>query len=303
MALTPSDLATELINMELSAPRDYFHGVTAKNLCLADNLVLFLRRKRSELQRRTFETRPHHRWVLLICFETAGSINVDGQAFHIRPGEAFLVKPYQFHFYLEIATEQLAWLFLTFESSDPHPFESFSNIPIALAPSHLEHCLQIACTYNERASADRVALDSLSFAVVSLLNQIRMHRLGQSKDLVLRPAYTRTGYELVDQIIRLLEKDLSGNMSIVRIADALSLSESHLRKRFKRLTGLTLGSYLVHYKLNRAIKLLVHTDESLTQISLNCGYESLAAFSRSFKNNLGVSPSTYRKTASFGVGE
>lgn len=303
MTLSPSELATELIHMELRVPRDYFHGVTAKNLCLADNLVLFLRRKRSDLQRRTFETRPHHRWVLLICFETAGSINVDGQAFHIRPGEAFLVKPYQFHFYLEIASEELVWLFLTFESLDAHPFESFSNIPIELAQSHLEHCLQIARSYNERVNADRLALDSLSFAVVSLLNKIRMHRLGQTKDLILRPPYNRTGYEMVDRIIRLLEKDLSGNLSIVRIADELSLSESNLRKRFKRLTGLTLGSYLVHYKLNRAIKLLVHSNESLTQIALTCGYESLAAFSRSFKNKLGVSPSTYRKTASFGAGE
>lgn len=295
-----NDLASELLGLNLGTPRDYFHGISAQNLCLADNFILFLRRKRGELQQRNFETRPHHRWVLVICFGTEGSINVDGHAFHLRPGDAFLVKPYQFHFYLEIADEHLAWLFLTFETAYPIPFESFANTPITLDRSHLEQALQIASQFNQISSAGEVAIDSLSFAATSLLNQIRMHRMGQTRDLIARPAYPSTGYELVGRIIRLLEQNLSENINILNIAEALSLSESHLRKRFKRLTGLSLGSYLLHYKLNRAVKLLAHSEQSLTQISVECGYESLAAFSRSFKKNLGVSPFTYRKTASFG---
>lgn len=298
MPSDPQAITAKLTALEMEAPRDYFHGIYSRNLCLVDNLVVFLRTRKSELQKRNFESRPHHRWVLMICFQTEGSVNVDGRLFHLRPGEAYLVKPYQFHFYMELTHERIAWLFLTFETPKPQPFESFANTPLALSASLQDHALEIAEQYSHRESAEESALDQISFEATSLLNQIRTHTLKQSRRLISQ-SYPSTSYELVNQINSLLEKELEESISITRIASALSISESHLRKRFKQLTGLSLGSYLVHYKLNRAVKLLAHTNASLTQIAFDCGYDSLAAFSRSFKTNLGITPSRYRKTAAF----
>ncbi|EDY82649.1 transcriptional regulator, AraC family protein [Verrucomicrobiia bacterium DG1235] len=291
--------AKSLANLQMGTPRDYFHGLKARNLCLADNLVVFLRTQKQDLQRRNFESRPHHRFVLVLCFETEGSINVDGRIFHLRPGDAFLVKPYQFHFYMEIAREKIAWLFLTFETRNATPFETFANTPIPISEKLSAEAVEIARGYANRESADEVTLDMLTFSVSTLLNKLRAYSLNRSRELIASPKYPTTGYELVDRINAQLDQKLEENITILQIADALALSESHLRKRFKSLTGLSLGSYLVHYKLNRAVKLLVHSDASLTQISLDCGYDSLAAFSRSFKNQLGISPSRYRKTATF----
>lgn len=291
--------ATKLAELQMAPPEDYFHGLKARNLCFIDNLVVFLRDQKRELQRRNFESRPHHRFVLIICFETEGSINVDGRIFHLRPGDVFLVKPYQFHFYMEMQSERLSWLFLTFETRNPKPFDVFANTPIPLSHDLCDEAVSIAELYTSRETLDEVTLDMTTFAASGLLNKLRAYSLNRSRELIESPAYPTVGYELVDKINSLLERRLEESISIIQIAEALALSESHLRKRFKILTGISLGSYLVHYKLNRAVKLLVHSDDSLTQIALDCGYESLAAFSRSFKKQLGSSPSTYRKTARF----
>ncbi|MDQ8186618.1 AraC family transcriptional regulator [Pelagicoccus sp. SDUM812002] len=291
--------AAQLVQLQMRPPDDYFHGLKARNLCVADNLVVFLREQKSELQRRNFESRPHHRFVLIVCFKTEGSINVDGRIFHLRPGDAFLVKPYQFHFYMELSDESLNWLFLTFETRNAKPFDIFANTPIRLSAERCSEAVEIAKRYTLRESLDEVTLDMTTFAASDLLNKLRAHSLNRSRELIDSPKYPSAGYDIVDRINSLLEHRLADSISIVQIAEALSLSESHLRKRFKVLTGISLGSYLVHYKLNRAVKLLVHSDDSLTQIALDCGYESLAAFSRSFKKQLGSTPSSYRKTARF----
>lgn len=294
-----SDYAGQLASLPNLLPRDYFRGIRARMLCTADNIVAFLRTEKGLLQRRSFDSRPHHRHVLLICFETAGAINVDGSVFHLQPGQAFLVKPYQFHFYMEIERDAVTWLFLTFETRDPAPYESFANTPVALGPELLQDAVSIAQRFSERDTASEADQDMLVLATATLLNQIRALALTQSAPLI-RPRPTPpVGYSLVDRINLLLDRRLEDSISIPRIAATLSLSESHLRKRFRALTGLSLGSYLVHYKLSRAVKLLVHSQSSLTQIALECGYESLAAFSRSFKTKLGVSPSQYRKAAAF----
>lgn len=294
-----SQAASQLAALRMQAPDDYFHGVKARNLCYVDNIVLFHRTRKRELQRRTFESRPHHRFVLIACFETEGAINVDGRVFHLHPGDAFLVKPYQFHFYMEVQNERMNWLFLTFETRNPKPFEVFANTPIPLSQALCQDAVDIAARYTQRETLDEVSLDMTTFAASSLLNKLRAYSLNRSRKLIASPKYPTAGYELVEKINTFLEMQSEESTSITQIATALSLSESHLRKRFKTLTGVSLGSYLVHYKLNRAVKLLVHSDDSLTQIALDCGYESLAAFSRSFKKQLGISPSRYRTSERF----
>lgn len=291
--------ADELARIPNLLPRDYFHGVRSRNLCLPDNILVFLRAKRGALQRRNFESRPHHRHVLVICFETSGSINVDGSVFHLQPGDAFLIKPYQFHFHMEIAQERVAWLFITFETANPVPFESFANVPVRLQETDLQRAIAIARSYSECDGSDATGQDRLVLATLILLNEIRWLSQQRAKPLINTRPSSSTGYAIVDRINSLLDGSLCTNSSIQEIARDLALSESHLRKRFKALTGLSLGSYLVHYKLNRAVKLLVHSEASLTQISVECGYESLAAFSRSFKTKLGIPPSRYRKTSTF----
>jgi transcriptional regulator GlxA family with amidase domain len=125
------------------------------------------------------------------------------------------------------------------------------------------------------------------------LNRLKQTGSRRSPPLIVPPT---ADHALLERINRLLTWHLEDRLTIAALAGRLAISESHLRKRFRQLNGLSLGSYLLHYRLNRAIKLLVHSDLSLTQIAVECGYESLAAFSRSFRTKVGQTPSSFRKS-------
>ena len=278
-------------------PQSYFQGIRSNQLCLPDNIVVFLRSDRETLNQRNFESRPHHRHVLIVNCMSAGSVSVDGAVYHLHPGEAFLIAPFQFHFYLEVQHPSISWLFLTFETATPGAFASFVNQPIALDTALLQQAAMLAQLYCSLTDDDRNSSNELVLSAGLFLTHLRRKAQNDNPPLARPiPAAISSG-TLIPRINRLLYDRLAEGIGIQELGQRLAVSESHLRKRFKNLTGLSLGSYLVHYKLNRAVKLLVHSEASLSQIAVECGYESLAAFSRSFKSRLGVTPSQYRRNA------
>jgi AraC family transcriptional regulator len=79
------------------------------------------------------------------------------------------------------------------------------------------------------------------------------------------------------------------------IAAVAGLSPNHLLRSFKQLFQQTPYQYLLTRRLDQAQTLLAQTDQSVTDISLAVGFESIGAFSWRFRHRLGLSPTEYRR--------
>jgi transcriptional regulator GlxA family with amidase domain len=84
------------------------------------------------------------------------------------------------------------------------------------------------------------------------------------------------------------------------LALALNISESHLRARFRRETGMSLGHYIRRTRLTHAASLLWESSYRITEVAARCGFGSVYAFSRAFKREYGLSPKAYRQQAHAG---
>jgi AraC-like DNA-binding protein len=85
-------------------------------------------------------------------------------------------------------------------------------------------------------------------------------------------------------------------ISLDRIAAELNLSKYYTSHVFKEVTGFTVMEYVMGCRLNQVRYLLeMEPDLSLTEISSATGFESVAHFSRFFKEKMGITPSQYRK--------
>lgn len=94
----------------------------------------------------------------------------------------------------------------------------------------------------------------------------------------------------IDHILHNLDQPLS----LAVVAHAAGFSEFHFHRVFKSLVGETLNEFIKRVRLERALRLLSFGPaRSLTDVALECGFQSSSDFSRSFKKAYGVPPSKF----------
>ncbi|QDT09754.1 HTH-type transcriptional activator RhaS [Planctomycetes bacterium K23_9] len=98
------------------------------------------------------------------------------------------------------------------------------------------------------------------------------------------------------QVIEMLHRDYAKNLSTEQLASKAGLSVSHFERRFRRAFGASPRQYLVRVRVENASRLLLSSDQTISQIALACGFYDHAHFSRSFRRVMNVTPSQYRKT-------
>ena len=82
----------------------------------------------------------------------------------------------------------------------------------------------------------------------------------------------------------------AGTYSFLRAVEFMNMSEAYFSRFFKRISGMTFSMYLNHIRVNRAIELIQNTDLSMTEIAMNCGFDTIRNFNRVFRQITGYSP-------------
>ena len=97
------------------------------------------------------------------------------------------------------------------------------------------------------------------------------------------------------EIFRYIDKNFMLIKNIEAVSKELSYSKFYISHIFKEKTGMTVMEYITRLKIEKACKLLKENSMSIGEIAQFLGYESSQSFSKMFKNNIGVSPSEYKK--------
>jgi AraC family transcriptional regulator, carnitine catabolism transcriptional activator len=104
-----------------------------------------------------------------------------------------------------------------------------------------------------------------------------------------------------DPVIARMEAQMRANLatplSLEDLAESMGLSRKALRGRCVRALGVTPSDHYLAIRLRHGAELLRHTAMPVSEIARESGFETLAGFSRSIRNTLGVSPSAMRKMA------
>ena len=100
----------------------------------------------------------------------------------------------------------------------------------------------------------------------------------------------------VQTSIEYLESNYTESFSLDELAASVNYSKSHFCYLFKAVTGNTYIEYLHQLRINQAKKLLRETAKTITDISYEVGYHTIAHFNKHFKLITGLTPSQYRKS-------
>ncbi|MFR6588107.1 MAG: helix-turn-helix transcriptional regulator [Ruminococcus sp.] len=87
----------------------------------------------------------------------------------------------------------------------------------------------------------------------------------------------------IKEILSYIADNYSRPISIAEIASACFYSESYFMKFFKHAMGTSFVQYLNSYRLEKAAKRLRDTSDTILQVAMETGFDSLSYFNRCFK--------------------
>ena len=92
-----------------------------------------------------------------------------------------------------------------------------------------------------------------------------------------------------------MRQNAAQEFDLEELARRHNVGYSYRRKMFKKYTGVSPGQYHLQLRIIRAKELLISTDKSIKEISLELGFQTIHYFSLIFKKKVGMNPSEFRK--------
>jgi AraC-like DNA-binding protein len=132
-----------------------------------------------------------------------------------------------------------------------------------------------------------------------ILRQLLRARRGVYKEIESMPALrASTREELYRRLHRAKEfiaASFDRPLTLDEMAGVACLSTNHFLRTFRQAFRQTPHQFLTAQRMERARRLLLHTDLPVTEICFSVGFESLGSFSALFRRNLGASPEKFRR--------
>lgn len=133
--------------------------------------------------------------------------------------------------------------------------------------------------------------DILVLKVKEIILLLSQTQNSESIQLILSQLFSSTTYTFK----QIIDANLFSQLSIEELAQQNNLSVSSFKREFAKLYNDTPANYIKVKKLEKAAKLLQVSDQRVTEIAFDCGFNDLANFTKSFTSKYNVSPTNFRQ--------
>ena len=142
--------------------------------------------------------------------------------------------------------------------------------------------------------------DELMLRVEKLLELRRMLRDKYSNalldDSVEQIDTSAADQKFMSQLHQILQANMGDTaLGSTLVAEKMFISQRQLNRKVKMLTNVDTATYIREFRILFAKQMLKNTDSSITDIYIQCGFESPSYFSKIFKQSVGMTPTEYRK--------
>lgn len=253
------------------------------------------------VRQKNFKKKEHHyhNWYeIFIVLSGECRFSVYDKFYNIRKGEAMLFQPGVFHYYTSplgceyLIIEVTAGYISRFFSADAANIllKCFNSVLIALSDDELSECVRLAQIADNETNSD---MPDRLLAIGGILNIFtKADKKQHTENLYSKRKNT---VEKLNYITNYIAENYKNITSITDLAKSCYISKSHMCGIFRRELGVSVSNYINNLKIDLARELLITTKMSVIDISVECGFNSTQYFHKTFKNQLGCSPTEYRR--------
>ncbi len=233
------------------------------------------------------------------------TLTVGGREYSARAGDIFFINSDELHamnknrgdveFYSIVFHSHI----LDFENKNP--FQRGSIEPIKNGSLSLPHRIKKDCPYYEdiKTQFERIIkADSKFYCAERLIALYEMIITLQKNNALLASAKLRgedKNIRVIKKISKYVNSNLGRKITLSDLSREAEMSEKYFCSFFKKLTGNTPLEFVNKTRIESACEMLRNENQSITEVALDCGFESLSYFIRRFKEQMGVSPNEYKK--------
>ena len=229
-----------------------------------------------------FPMHLHKAFELIAVTEGEMTVHVDKQSYTVKAGEAALVFPHQVHSMETVSHSR--------------------NFCIIFAPEHIKAFVPFCLNNTPKCSVFKPSaelwqkLKQLKSSGSTLQIKSVLYSLAYEFDK--NAEYTPRSPEIETLLYRIFDfihKNYAGKCDLHTLSDSLSYQYNYLSRYFSERTGMSFTKYVISYRLSESCYKLTNSDAGITQIAMECGFESLRSFHRNFIAQIGMTPGQYRK--------
>lgn len=148
----------------------------------------------------------------------------------------------------------------------------------------------VSLTVNESSSSKDVLLDlTLRETLIRLMQT-------QAREVLLTGFQKIYSSNPMAAVVKYLSEHLDCSLSMDTLAKIAGMSRAGFFSKFKQMYGTTPARFHLSLRLEHSKSLLRYSDECISQIAYQCGFEHPSHFTIAFKRDTGCSPQAYRKS-------
>ena len=245
----------------------------------------------------------HEEMEIVYVYEGPLHLTIENKAYIGRSGDIFIVNPREIHQMdvneggVRYGTLLFSVNALLFQDNDETTRKylqplflsevMFSHtLPDSLLREKLFDCIiEIVKLNKEKVPAYRFGTKALLLQILFLLFNAHMEKSHIT---------SHKNSTLNREIISYIGENYTSDLTLANIADTFHMSYKYFSRYFKNTFQTTLSEYVMKLRLERAELLLSSTEMSITEISMQSGFNNISFFIRSFKKAYSMTPLQYR---------
>lgn len=231
-------------------------------------------------------------YLIHIVLEGEGRFSIHNQTYHLTSGDAFIIYPNELIYYEADKENPWKYIWIGFVGTKVEDYLSYTTISKQSPVFTLSDTSQLLQSMHQVIEASKLESNKNLKILASLYNffYVLLDEYPKNKETNKIPHQT-----YVEEALAYIQTNYQEDISVLDIANHLSIDRSYLHRIFKKYTQMSTQEYILNFKMDKAATLLATTSLKIGDVARSVGYTNPLLFSKTFKKIKQCTPTEYRE--------
>ncbi|MBQ7919053.1 MAG: AraC family transcriptional regulator [Lachnospiraceae bacterium] len=238
---------------------------------------------------------PHLHDSMEIVYVTSGTLEmgVGQELYHMEKGDFAIIFPNVIHHYQVFGEKENRAIYVFV---NPVAFPVYMNELQRYSPAH--PIIAKKSLHSDVVNSMKVLAEMKNYNEMLVRAYVQMILAHVFSEMKMVEKSSIGGDDIVYNAVEYVARNFREEISLDKMATDLGVGKYVLSRIFAKTFHCNFNKYVNGVRLNYATSILENTKESITNLCLECGFESQRTFNRVFKEQYKMTPREYRNRMS-----